>query len=271
MKKITLFTLFMVTLLNLSCSNDSTDETTSSINIENKIVERHFFTYKNQILTISLTKDEKSGELVPIENDSFQLLNEINEINESLITYVLDDTNFILFENEKDLLAYVSPVVSMNKNTSTKLLDPYDSPYSLRIYSNSDYNNEVTWHSNYPPIYSNGNHTSIPNGCYFEYGTNSERLQNFSNISMWQVFQGSFLNICGSNEFIGNNPNDKISSIRVSSCYARCYEDSNFGGRSFVLDARGSVLLQISNLKNLRRASWGRNWNDEISSVSLSY
>ncbi|QFZ55646.1 hypothetical protein FEZ18_12990 [Oceanihabitans sp. IOP_32] len=208
-------------------------------------------------------KDEASGEKTPIENDSFEFLNDLNNRNESLITYVLDDENFILFDNEKDFSIYMNTISSTNKSTYSKVSSPYDNPYSLRIYSNSNYNGLITWHSAKPnggPQY---------NGCYFQNGTNSERLRNFSDSTMWKVLQNNQVVLCGSNAFIGNIPNDKVSSVRVSSCYGRFYEHINYGGRSFVLDARNSSSLQISNLKRLRRASWGRNWNDEISSIKL--
>src|SRR5690606_9683836 len=109
-------------------------------------------------------------------------------------------------------------------------------------------------------------------GCYFDINsTNETRLKNFANPSFWKVYINGPLACSFNNEFIGNNPNDKVSSIIVSGCYARGYEDANYGGRSFVLDARNGVTLQIHNLKDLRRASFGRNWNDNISSIQLSY
>jgi len=269
MKKITLFTLFMITLLSLSCSNDSTYEATSSINIENEIVEKHFFTYKNQILTISLTKDEKSGEFVPIEDDSFQLLNEINEKNKSLITYVLDSLNFILFDNDIDLSKYLKKGINNKSNYSKSIsTTPYDDPNSLAIYKDSNFNAQIYWWSGL----DNSGYGNNLYGCYFANADNENRLKDFATTSKWEVLQATTLVLCNyNNNAIGNNPNDRTSSVRVSNCYARFYENSYYGGRSFVLDARNGVFLQIYNLKDLRRASWGRNWNDEISSVSLSY
>ena len=272
MKKTKILTLLIFAFIYLSCSNESSNDNSSpSVNGE---VENLNFTFKNQKFTVTYLKNVITEENTPIENDAFHYLNKINDKFESLITYVLDDYNFILFENNEELSLYLKKKVSLNKNTSTQFNEPYDNPFSLRIYGNSNFDNEIFWHSSFPPIYSSNpfnSPTPIPNGCYYEYGTNSERLKNFSDTSMWKIFEGNILVVCGSNEFIGNKPNDRVSSISVSGCYARCYEDANYGGRSFVLDARNSGILQISNLKNLYRASWGRNWNDNISSIQLTY
>tara|TARA_R110002033_G_C3878955_1_gene237868 strand:+ start:1150 stop:1965 length:816 start_codon:yes stop_codon:yes gene_type:complete len=270
MKKIKFITLIIISIFTLSCSDNSNLEKSSSINNENGIIEKVNFTYNNQTFTVSFKKDEKSGELTPIQDDSFQLFNEINNKNASLITYYLNDENFILFKNDEDLSVYLKNISltknkSLSKNSSSNILSPYDNPYSLNIYNDSNYNKEITWYSNYPPTGSG----PTPTGCYYKYGTNSERLKNFADTSMWKIYQGSLVVLCGSNEFIGNKPNDRVSSIKVAGCYARFYEDINYGGKSFVLDARFSGPKLITNLKDLRFSTF-HTWNDEISSISLS-
>lgn len=269
-KKINFLTLFVISIFYLSCTSELEDETTSTIQNEKKVTEISNFTYKNKTYTITFERDEDSGEYNPIENDSFKFLNDVNEKNELLITYVIDDKNYILFENNENLLSYINKKSLSSKeqkySKSTSIGDPY-----LHIYADASYSNNIIW------TYSPNPYNTLPNiesFCSFTNGSDIDRLKNFNNSSIWTVtgtipvpYDNS--GTCPGNDFINNNPNDKVSSIKVYGYLARCYENSNYGGRSFVLDGRINETGKY-NLKKVKRASWGRNWNDKISSIKLS-
>lgn len=264
-KKLLSLLIILITFYS-SCSDETSNEMNHSANSEEQTYQTSTFIYNNQKFTIKF-KENQNGEYIPIEDESLLLLNNLNEKNESLITYIIDNDNFILFENNDDLSNYLNETKTTNKYMDLKSSTPYDDPNSLRIYANDNFNTEIYWWSG---LNNGGYGNTSQYACYFSSGNNQDRLKNFAIPAMWTVYQASTPLLCThSNNPIGNNPNDKTSSVKVSNCYARFYEHVNYGGKSFVIDARYSP-QQINNLSSIRFSTFN-SWNDRISSVSLSY
>jgi hypothetical protein len=134
------------------------------------------------------------------------------------------------------------------------------------MFTNSNFNTKIYWWTN-----NDINGYGGTSACYFKYVDNENRLKHFNSSANWTVHQTNFVTVCFSNAYFGNNPNDKMSSLKVKDCLARFYEHSYYGGRSLVIDARYTISpLVIHNLHDWRM-TWRRTWNDDISSVKLSY
>src|SRR5690606_20796930 len=178
--------------------------------------------------------------------------------NETLIFHYMDDSNYMLFQSNDELENYLEEIGTplLDNSLSNKSLNPYERA-NLNMYIDSYFNGaKIFWA--YP---SPGGGS----GCY-QYGSAENRLKNFDDPYNWEVHSI----ICGGNSSFGNNPNDKVSSLMVYNVFARFYEHANYGGQSITRDARGGQPSAFNRLKSVGMGLFG-NWDNEISSVKLSY
>ncbi|WP_203258568.1 hypothetical protein [Hyunsoonleella ulvae] len=275
MKNLKLLFYLLIFGVILSCVTESDELTPKEdqliSNEDNEIAPLNFY-YKNQTYTLkfkintNVENKNQTEQIIPIKDASFDFIKELDEKSETLISYMINKDNYILFENDNEFSSYLAKTKKSLSGKSNSYTTPYDDPTSLEIFTNSNYNSKIYWWTD-----NDINGYGGSSACYFRYVDNENRLKHFNSSANWTVHQTNSVTVCFSNAPFGNNPNDKMSSLKVKDCLARFYEHSYYGGRSLVIDARTTINpLVIANLHDYRM-TWRRTWNDDISSVKLTY
>lgn len=255
------FLILFSSILIYSCSSDST----KSLEIENSTLSNlKFINYNFNGISyqIKYTLDEKN-EPIPIKDEPFRRVESIVNNNENLIFHYINESSYMLFESDSELESYLEEIgLPLKSNLiSSKGTNPYEDEANLSMYIDSYFNGaRIYWA--YPS----------PSGsvsCY-QNSTPEQRLKNFNVPSNWQVYANVPYFCPYNNSSFGNNPNDKVSSISVQNVFARFYEHANYGGQSITRDARGGGTSAFNRLKSVSMGLFG-NWDNEISSVKLSY
>lgn len=256
MKKFLILLLFMTIY---SCTTEQEMNTSIS---EEQIMDPQIinYTFNNTTYQVRYTLDEDE-QMVPIQDQSFKIVQQIVDNNETLIFHFIDDNNYILFQSNQELENYLDEMGTplIDNSLTNKNLNPYVAA-NLQMFIDSYFNGyQVYW-----------GYTGIPGepGCW-QYSTAEERLRNFDVPYNWEVHISGPI-FCFGNSSFGNNPNDKVSSLQVHNVFAQFYEHANYGGKSITRDARGGGSSSFNRLKSVGMGLFG-NWDNEISSARLSY
>lgn len=285
MKNFILKLFSVILILNLSCTNEVYE-------LKVKKIESYNFTYKDKIFKVNYEIDEINKSYVPIEDESYRLLNRLNKDNESLITYVIDDKNYILFDNNKELSKFLDNKSLRFYRPPIEVDDPdgeegeiggggsgagNNAPNTPEVYSRLSLilYRDINWQTSFYWFVTPRECSSFSSdiGVTPEVRASNRlmRLKDFSNTNLWRIEQiGEDNGTCYSNEHVNNRPNDMITSVKIYNCIAQFYEDINYGGRSIVWDLRGTSRA-ISNFNYYHLNGFlSRSWNDKVSSIRLS-
>ena len=176
----------------------------------------------------------------------------------------------MLFQNDEGLNKYLAsigkPLENLADNTNKSSNFPFDC-FNLEIYDNAQYQRPILWSTN------NQGNIEAPCGinrlCKFATFVSDEaRLKNLAITANWTK-RLSPIPADPSNCFPSQPtpPNDKISSVRVRSCFARFYEHADYRGRSITRDARPNRTRWYGDLGKVR---YRGKWTNRISSIKLS-
>lgn len=255
------FLILFLSILICSCSADPNNlgEIENVEDLDLKFINYEFNGISHQV---KYTIDE-NNEAIPIKDESFTMVESIIEKNENLIFHFINESSYILFESDNQLESYLEKKGLPLKSRSVTSIsaDPYQDEANLAMFIDSYFNGaRIYWA--YPS-------PSTGVSCY-QNSTPEQRLKNFNVPSNWQVYANIPYYCPYNNSSFGNNPNDKVSSVSVQNVFARFYEHANYGGKSITRDARGGGTSSYNRLKSVGMGLFG-NWDNEISSVKLSY
>ncbi|MDL5513573.1 hypothetical protein QSE00_17255 [Arenibacter sp. M-2] len=250
MKKIILINTIVLLSL-ISCTKDGNqnylDDSNNALQQEETSIT---YLFGSEEIIVNYTIENDS--LVVIPSESSKKIESIYEDFPELIPYINSNDRITLFKNENDLSNFIDKSKSkINSNLSQK--NPTLST-SLLIYIDKNYIKPIEW----AKIFYGGDY-SKPN---FPNGTNEERLKELGDNLLWQYLCYSPY-VCNYQQPI--NANDRISSLKVSGAIFRFYEDRDYKGKSFLVDA-STEPQSISSLSTLR-LNWRHSWNDKISSI----
>ena len=255
------FLILFSSILICACSADSNNlgETENAENLDLKFINYEF---NGVSYNVKYTIDE-NNEVIPIKDESFTMVESIIEKNENLIFHYINESSYILFESDNQLESYLEGIGIPLKSRSVTSIsaDPYQDEANLAMFIDSYFNGARIYWAYPSPL---GTTT-----CY-QYSTPEQRLKNFNVPYNWEVHVYTPAYCLYNNSSFGNNPNDKVSSVSVQNVFARFYEHANYGGKSITRDARGGGTSSYNRLKSVGMGLFG-NWDNEISSVKLSY
>ncbi|NER09075.1 hypothetical protein SAMN06265375_1011442 [Muriicola jejuensis] len=263
-------TLILFALAGIySCS----DSDSSSPDIELIKIEKINYQFAGDNYSVSFEVN-RNGDYQAIKDEAFQKVNDIIDANEKLVFHLEDKSNIMLFKSNEELEKYLEnlgrPLTKLNSNES-KASSPYEC-LNLELFYDSYLgdNKRIHWYGYNTSLGQPNSYCIILSNCWFPSSDNVNRLKNFATTTNWTISSSGPV-ICASNQPIGNNPNDKLSSVIVRNVFAQFYENANYGGKSFTMDARYGTKVQVNNrLKSLRFGTFG-NWDDRVSSVRLSF
>ena len=265
MKKILIASLLV---LLASCTSDGEKPLEDSL-VEDSVgaIESVNYLFDGETFKIYFEENE-DGELEAVPSERLSRLDEIIEENENLIYHDIDEDNMILFQNDAELNQYLKSIgkpLAETTNNAGRSTFPFTCS-NLEIYDNARYERPILWATN-----SQGN-IEAPCGtnkpCHFaSFVTDEIRLKNLAITANWTKTVSVPIDPIKCLPSQPTPPNDKISSLRVRSCFARFYEHADYKGRSITRDARPNAIDWYSDLGNVR---YRGKWTNRISSIKLS-
>ena len=266
MKQLKITTLILAIIATFaSCKKENLTEPTDYISTNMKM------NYYGKVFEYTVRRSPSTNKSDVVGRDANQV-KEILKSNQNSIAIFETPTEITYFKNIGDYAYHRKLDKSFIKNnrisTTGETDDVQSTDFSIKLYQHSNFQNLMQQHDFNSRAQGSDNFTLYYDCNQIEsnFFTGNQTTQNDC---AGQTVQLNGFKV----PYVGNNQNDSYTSIEILKnssttgiyCDVVFFQNSNFGGKAFVLQYRGNN-VEVANLKNYRFNAYQQNWNDSVSS-----